>query len=199
MDPTAPNNNDPESPKSQPSPIQPGQFVTTEEEENGQFKQPPSPQPSPTSQPSASAPPPAPPPQAAPQPPLPTGTNLAGAVQEPPSPETGPAPQFENQPSPTPYVAPQTSGEPPPTGPSTIAKFRVILIVLGFLLLIALVAAVAWFFILKKVSSQEGTKTAGENRETVEVPTPPPARKSGGFSELPPATEEAEESTPESD
>lgn len=188
-DPTAPGNNnpqDPNNPNPQTSPIQPGQFVTAQEEENGIFKQPPSPQP-PVNE---TVSPPTPPPQP---------INLAGSIEQPappPTPTEQPQtePQFANQPSPTPYVPPQASGQPPQTPPTTIGKLRIVLIILGFLLLIGLIAAVAWLFVFNKSTAKESAKTEPESTQ-VEVPSPPPARKSGGFSQLPQATEEAEEST----
>lgn len=165
MDPTAPNNNDPKKPKFPQSPIQPGQFVTTGEEETAVFKQ---------------------------APPLQPQLGAQAPLSPNPQPQPEPEPKFENQPSPTPYVAPAASGQPPASAPSTIAKLRVFLIIFGFLLLVGLIASVAYLFVFKKSGTQESAKTSAGG-QVVELPSPPPARRTGGFSELPQATEEAEE------
>ncbi|MBI3283017.1 hypothetical protein HYZ70_02975 [Candidatus Curtissbacteria bacterium] len=193
MDPTAPNNRDPKSPNSQKSPLEPGQFVTAGEEENGVFKQPPAPQPEQTSASDEQ-----PQPKEAPRPP----TNLASQTPSQPGPTSPSAPQpaaeppqFANQPSPTPYVPPSAKGSPPPSPPSAITKLRIVLIILGFLLLVLALSSVAWFFIFSKTAGGKSTKVESQTPQ-VEFPSPPPARSSGGFSELPQATEEAGESTP---
>jgi hypothetical protein len=63
------------------------------------------------------------------------------------------------------------------------------------LLLIGLLGALAWFFVFNK-SGSSSSATTTSNEAPVEFPTPAPPRQSGGFSELPPATNEAQESPP---
>ncbi len=179
--------NNPPDPNSA-SPIEPGQFVTTGD--GGVFKEPPPPQVpnSPAPQTNQPAPSPLPPPMSAPSAPQP-GLQFAQSI--PP----GTTPQPETQPTPTPYVPPQAANQEPSAPSSTISKLKKLLIILGFLLLIVLIGALAWFFVLGK-----GKLPIGDNKTTQEPSiapatqtfTPPPVRTTGGFSELPPATGEAE-------
>lgn len=195
MDPTAPNNNNnPKDPNAPKNPIQPGQFVAVGEDEDGVFKQPPTPAPNIPQEVQAAPPPPQtevttppPPPQPAPAP----GLNIAPQQAAPEQ-----TSQFANQPSPTPYVPPTATGQTPASPPSTIGKLRTVLIVLGFLLLVGLIAAIVWFFVLGRSKNGSGAKTSAQEETSVEAPSPPPARKTGGFSELPPASGSAQESTP---
>lgn len=176
---TAPNDpNNPNDPNVK-SPIQPGQFVTSGEEESGVFKQPPTPEPQ----------------QASLEPPSVNLDTLQPNPEPPTQPVTEPR-QFANQPSPTPYVPPATSGQTPPSQPSTITKLRIVLVILGFLLIALVLAAGAWFFMFRSTGEIENTAVESENSQ-VEIPTPRPARSSGGFSELPQATEESQEATSE--
>ena len=221
MDPTAPKDN--QNPPQAASPIQPGQFVVAGDED-GVFKEPPapvSPKPSPSAtslsqeqkQPASSPLPPLPS-QPLPQPSGP-GINLSTESQ--PSPSVTPpsnqsqqetsttsAQPSQTQPDPTPYVAPQPGDVPYPnntTGapqepPSLIKKFRMIAIFMVVLVLVGALVAVAWFFVLGK-KSNEPIKTENVEQAQVEEPSPLSKRTTGGFAELPAATSEAEESTPQ--
>ena len=64
------------------------------------------------------------------------------------------------------------------------------------LVLVAALVAVAWFFVLGK-KPNESVKTENTQQAQVEEPSPLPKRTTGGFAELPVATSEAEESTPQ--
>lgn len=189
MDPTAPNNNDTKDPNIPPtSPIQPGQFVVSGGD-NDIFKEPPAPlAQTPPVLTQAAPPPPAPElqvqqPQSQPSP------------AEPPQPlsQEGAPQQFENQPSPTPYVAPNAQATPPPQSPSQIGKLRIVAIALGFLLIVGAIGAAVWFFVLNKPNKTAATTKSQE--APLEAPPSPKARTSGGFAELPEATEQAQEST----
>lgn len=196
--------NNPQDPNAQKNPIEPGQFVVTGDQ-NDIFKEPQNPAsttPEPPPQnlkqdtPPASnlpgvEPPLAPPPTPMFEPPSPASSqeNLAGVQPQ--------EPQFENQPSPTPYVPPTTEGQTPQSPQSIISRLRVVFIAVGFLLLVALIGAGVYFFILGK--SKKSDNTTQTTQESAELPLPTPARTSGGFSELPPATPSAQESTPSGD
>lgn len=191
MDPTAPKNSDPVDPNTQPtSPIQPGQFVVSSDE-NDIFKEPPAPlAQTPPVLTQAAPPPPAPEPQVQQSQPQPQKTPVEPL--QPISQEGAPA-QFANQPSPTPYVAPNASASPPPQSPSQIGKLRIVAIALGFLLIVGAIGAAIWFFVLNKPTKTAATTQSQE--APLEAPPSPKARTSGGFAELPQATEQAQEST----
>lgn len=188
------------------SPIQPGQFVVVEGKD-GVFKQPPVP--SIQSTPPRTA---GPPPDLNPlpsEPAVPPAPSAPGPQVNPFSSHLDPSAQSEtaasipsvgavnppiSQPDPTPYAPPaQEAG--PPQGPSVIKKLRIVMIIAGVLILAAGIAAFVWFFVLNK---KPGPATKTEVSEEAQIEEPPQIekRKSGGFSELPPATQEAAESTP---
>lgn len=182
MDPTAPNNNNPKDPKEPQSPIQPGQFVSVGADE-GVFKQPPvTPmQTQPLENPIQAAP--SFPPSQQPEPQM--------AQNVPQMPEQFP-PQ---QPNPTPFAPPLSTSQPEQSGPpSTISRMRIILIIVGFIVLIALIGVAVWLFILPRMQNNQSNKITTEETP-IEAPSPPPPRTTGGFSDLPSATEEASEST----
>src|SRR3989304_6027691 len=215
MNPTPPKDN--QNPPQAASPIQPGQFVVAGDED-GVFKEPPAPvpkapTPSATSlspeqkQPATSAPPPSPPPPPQPQSP-PPDAQLSATTQPSPLP-TSTSNQLKpeeasSQPDPTPYVAPQPGSPSYPSDTtgglgepsSLIKKFRMIAIFVVALVLVGTLVAVAWFFVLGK-KSNEPIKTENVEQAQVEEPSPLSKRTTGGFAELPAATSEAEESTPQ--
>lgn len=185
------------------SPIQPGQFVVVEGKD-GVFKQPPAP----SIQTTPSAPPPSfkplpsepavPPAPSAPEPQVePFSPHLAPSAQPEAAssiPPAGAAPPPISQPDPTPYTPPaQEAG--PPQGPSVIKKLRIVIVIAGALILVAGIAAFVWFFVLNKKPGMGAKTEVGEEVQIEELPQIE-KRKSGGFSELPPATQEAAESTP---
>lgn len=226
MDPTAPKDNK-NPPKA--SPIQPGQFVVAGDEDGVFKEPPVPVSPTPVSpatslsqeqkQPASSPLPPLPsqpPSQPSPQSPGP-GINLS--VESQPSPSVTPisnqsqqetsttsSQPSQTQPDPTPYVAPQPGDVPYPnntTGapqepPSLIKKLRMIAIFVVVLVLVGALAAVAWFFVLGKKSNGP-VKTENTQQAQIEEPSPFPKRTTGGFAELPVATSEAEESTPQAE
>lgn len=178
--------NNPQDPNAT-SPIEPGQFVTSGD--GGVFKEPPSPQMPNLQAPQPTQGVPSPFPPANPQPTTPQ-PGLQFAQSMPP----GANPQPE-QPSPTPYIQPQASNQTSSGAPSTISKLKKLLIILGFILLIALIGALAWFFVIGKGKLPVGNSTASQpplNEPAVQASPSPPARTTGGFSELPPATGEAQ-------
>lgn len=209
------------------NPIQPGQFVVAGEEDGvfkeppapspPLANLPPSPLPKIPEKPSSSPPPLS---QGATLPPLPqepsaaAGPNLSSFKPPQPPPadkltsqqETPPPSSTQiasNQPDPTPFVAekpqsspdqniPQSTQEPP----SLIKKLRIIAIVIVFLVLIAVILSIVWFFVLGK-KSKEPVKIEDTDQIQVEEPSPLPKRTTGGFADLPVATSQAEESTPQ--
>ena len=179
MDPTAPNDpnnpSNPNDPKTPPSPIQPGQFVTAGQDD-GVFGQPP--------------------------PPITPQVQLAGQLPQSPlaqgSPDSAVPPSPQTQPSPEPYIPPDQPGQGSAQETSIIGKLRGLLIVFGLLLLLGLVAAAVWFLVLDK--SQTPQTSSAADQVQIEAPPTPQSNTSGGFSNLPPATEEAQpESTPSSE
>lgn len=205
--PQDPNSKDPTSQNPPPNPIEPGQFVVAGQED-GVFKQPPSPspqqtEPAPTTLPTPQEPSPA---QGFSLPPHPPQKQPASITEPPVSPllsQTTVPPQAtsaaEPQPDPTPFVQPPSGSTTDPVTtpePSMIKKLRLIAVVAIFVVLILLAVAILWFFVLGK-RSQEPNKTENEIAAQIEEPSPPPKRTSGGFAELPPATESASEATPQ--
>lgn len=226
MDPTAPKDNQQTGEgdqENQNSPIQTGQFVVSPDPGANPGN---NPNPAPT-QPQPENPLPTPPPtqpdnlQADVQESVAaaTGPNLAGELpQTPPTQSTPPAPEAPpvqspqvppaGQPNPVPFTPPtqspptqQQGAQPPevPTGEgsSKIGKFKIFVIIIGLLVLITIIAALVWFFVLNK-SSQ--TVTTSENFIAIEEPVIPSPATNGGFSDIPEATQEAtEEPEPESE
>lgn len=149
-----------------------------------------------------------------------TGANLAGisdpaaqAPQENLNPiDSGPLNQSSQdlQPDPTPFVPPGqdqlNAGAPipPPVPPITpvgsgqpgdgskSAKLKSLIIIVGIFILVAILAAVAWYFILNKGSNESTTTT---NTNPVELPTSAPTRNDSGFGNIPSPLPEASEST----
>lgn len=182
---TVPNNSRPDESNSQKpvgtppeSIIQPGQYAIAGGD--GVFKEPPAPTGAGNSNQVPSAP----------QAPMPQPT----VPQPPPPVVTQQAPSYsENQPNPTPYVPPQGQGIPENSSPSGIRKMRLVIMVAGLLLLIVLIAALAWFLVLSKNHNASQKAQTEENK--IELPTPQPQRTTGGFSEIPPATDGAQQAT----
>lgn len=212
MDPTVPQGNKPNNP-AEPNPIQTGQFVVTQGVETVNPQEPLSPQqpiaaaqnspsftpqPAPFSSIATSSPTnpimPSPAPPVAPSQ-FPVNNPPPSAANTPPPPS---APQFlDGQPNPTPFISPN-SPMPSPQGGSGgggIHKLRTIVMVVIALVLIGALAGGGWFFYNRMKSSKEQDKTAS-GETPIEAPSPTPPRTSGGFSELPPATGEAIQSTP---
>lgn len=199
MDPTAPkdnNNNQGTNPPS-PSPIQPGQFVVAPRED---ITPPP---PSEPEQPPQESPQPSQPASPAKrgeftQPPASPGESLGGPSPKEPAPSKEPAPLFaQDQPNPTPFVAPtpppemaQEKDTPPP---SKIQRARKILIIVGILLLVAILGAIVWLFIVGR-SREQPAKTQSQEVSTSQEPSQPPIpkRTTGGFADLPAATRESQ-------
>lgn len=189
-DPTAPkdslNPNNPPNPPSDPppSPILAGQFVVAPDQD-GIFKQPPPPS-------SPSTPPPPPTEPLPIQPAQPTGVNLP--LPEPPLPPSPFPPQTPpsfppTQPDPTPYTPPPPSQSQFSPPPSQIKRARVYLIILGIFLIVVILAALLWFFVLGQNRKSQPAKTEAPQEET---PTPPSIKRTtGGFADLPQATETA--------
>lgn len=204
MDPTAPkdNNNNQGTNPPGPSPIQPGQFVVappaspdapaSPRGERGESLGGPAADPD--------TPPQPPPPEETPQPPQPASTQRGEFAQTPqePAPQSEPEPLFaQNQPNPTPFVAPtplpemaQEKDTPPP---SKIQRARKILIIVGILLLVVILGAIVWLFIVGR-SREQPAKTQSQEVSTGQEPSlaPIPKRTTGGFADLPAATRESQ-------
>ena len=144
--------------------------------------------------------------------PPPTALQEPNLINVPPAPQTEPqlqpsldsnppasqqlpsaAPAFSNQPNPAPYTPPPSANQQPPSISSTITKLRKVLIILGFVFLVLLIAIAVWFLVLNK-SQKQGAVTTQVPEVQINLPSTPPARTSGGFSELP-ATPSAPEAT----
>ena len=110
-----------------------------------------------------------------------------------------------SQPDPTPFVAQKQQGssdqnipQSPQEPPSLIKKLRLVAIVIFSLVLVAVILFVVWFFVLGK-KPNEPVKIDDANEIQVEEPVPLPKRTTGGFADLPQATDQAEESIPETE
>lgn len=199
MDPTAPkddpNQNNPTSPPPPASPIEPGQFVVAPKASPDESLGGPAAD--------TTIPPPAepqsPPPEETLQPPQPASTQRGEFAQTPqgPAPQSEPEPLFaQNQPDPTPFVAPT----PPPESAaqtevpsSRIQSARKILIIVGLLLLVGILGAIVWLFIVGR-SRNLPTKTQSQEVTVSQEPSLPPIpkRTTGGFADLPTATRESQ-------
>ena len=209
MDPTAPNDNqqNPEGNANvQNNPVQPGQFVVSGEQgavsgDPGVNIQQPNLDPqSPVDNTGQQMPPP----------PGPVGSQLAG--ESPPMPQNDPAavnPQFAaptpafsapvntQQPDTTPFAAapgapmgPQAQGsQVPPDSDSKMAKLKIVAIIAAILILVAIIVALVWFFVLNKKSNDQVNINTQQTQ--VEEPTIPSPQTESGFGDIPPATEEA--------
>lgn len=178
MDPTAPNDPNNPNPASPPNPIQPGQFVVAGEDA------------APASAPQQQA-------NAAPAQPA---VSLAGQRQES-------APVFPNapvsgastQPDPTPYMPPTGSpngATPPPLPAESKGKgSKLIIMVLAVIVLISIIGAVLWFFVLPKTKTA-ATKTEDTSTQVQEEPSAPPQRTEGGFGQIPESTAPAQVDPP---
>src|SRR3989344_6676352 len=143
-----------------------------------------------------------------------TGTNLAGSMDPTALPQDNPlAPQEttlpteQQQPDPTPFTpppsplggapapdanpagVPQPPGTPPSQGESKAGKMKSLIIVVAVFILVAILAAVAWYFILNKGQTQEDNTTT--DTRPIELPSSPSPKTSGGFGDLPSPTPEA--------
>lgn len=191
MDPTAPkdNNSNQGTKPPSPSPIEPGQFVVA-------------PPVSPDTSVGGSAPdttlPPPPQPEPSQEIPLqsPQPTPLASDTEPVPAPE--PEPLFaQNQPNPTPFVAPTSSPETAQAQAdqplSKIQRARKILIIVGIFLLVAILGAIVWLFIVGR-SREQPAKTQSQEVSPGQEPSQPPIpkRTAGGFADLPAATRESQ-------
>jgi len=99
------------------------------------------------------------------------------------------------QPDPTPFTGPtQQATVPTQQSPgSKIKKMKLIAILIAVLILIGIVAAVAWFFILnKKQVNTQSAKT--QNVQETTEPTPSPQNPTDRFGNLPQATESVQAS-----
>lgn len=190
-DPTAaPENNTPTPQESnsstRDSPIEPGQFVVAGDPSI--FKQPPPP--GPTSPPTGSLPstPTSAPQESPPTPPQPPSSQPLPPEQVP----AAPNPPAADQPNPAPYVPPTAAAPTQLEPPSAIARLRKLAIVLVALVIISTIAGAAWFLFLNKTSP----KTQVEEPETVLEPSPLPLpkRTTGGFADLPAATDQSQAS-----
>lgn len=207
MDPTAPDDNqqNPEGNANvQNNPVQPGQFVVSDEpgavpRGPGVNQQPNLGTQSPIDNTGQQMSPP----------PGPVGPQLAGEL--PPVPQNDPAalpPQFgapapafsdpaNTQPDPTPFAAapgapmsPQTQGpQMPPNPDSKMAKLKIVAIIAAVLILMAIVAVLVWFFVLNKKPNEQVNINTQQTQ--VEEPTIPSPQTESGFGDIPPATEEA--------
>ncbi len=193
MDPTAQTNNPNPQGDSAKSPIEPGQFVVAGEDTAQ--TQPIAQQPQVSEQTPASL-------GISPKPgfSLAQDKNLAQSypTPPPPPPPTPPTPQQPDQPmqpDPTPFAGPgqipNTPVSPQPPG-SKMKKIKLFVIVIAVLVLIGIVAAVAWFFVLQKPQAPESAKT--QDTQQVVEPTSTPQLPTGGFGQLPQATNGAEAS-----
>ena len=136
-----------------------------------------------------------------------TGTNLAGKpdADVPPEP-VAPLPSTEQQPDPTPFTPPPPppSGAAPTSGPSPVGtqpsgdqsggesnsgKMKSLIIVVAVFILVAILAAVAWYFILNRGQTVENNVTG--DTSPLELPSSPSPRTEGGFGNLPEGTPEA--------
>lgn len=187
--------------------VQPGQYVVAGEDAQGQ--QHPQDPPHPLDQPTFTAPtsapigaPPAPAHEAVPTPPM-SGFNIASTqttpnvaqdptlTQQTQAPSSAPSPSGlppidTNQPDPSPYTPPPPTQDHLPDGESKLKKFRTVFIILAIVLLLGIIAGIAYFFIFGKTNKAVQTG----NTQTVEEP-PLPAGGDKGFADLPSATSEA--------
>lgn len=94
------------------------------------------------------------------------------------------------QPDPTPYVPPQTNQFQPETPPndSRIKKLRIIAIIVGALVLIAIAGALLWFFVFRPMTNKAAKTQSNEAAAELNEPPPVPKNTQGGFGELPQAT-----------
>ncbi len=206
MDPTAQTNNPNPQGDAAKSPIEPGQFVVA-----GADPVPPQPQPAPPAQQApigqpqqpASPPQPMSPPQPRPGFSLAQDKNLAQSFPTPPPqpqvpsppPPPPPQPDMTMQPDPTPFTGPGQQGSVPTQQPpaSKMKKIKLIVILIAVLILIGIVAAVAWFFILNKPQTTAQNVKTQNVQETIE-PTPLPQTPTNGFGNLPQATDSGQAS-----
>ena len=130
---------------------------------------------------------------------------ILGAVPEPnpipqtpqpplsPLPNTLPAePEFApNQPNPTPYAPPpNTPNAQSSQGGSKLKSLKLIAIIAGILVLVAIIGVLVWFFVINGKSNQAAsTQNTGTN---VTEQLPLPKIDKGGFGDLPQATASAQ-------
>lgn len=140
--------------------------------------------------------------QTPPPPPPPSAPETPNAPPPPPP----PPPNQPPQPDPTPFSVQPNQFTPPVEGAqnqgsSKVNKFRKIFMILIVLVLVGIIAAVAYIFVIQKdfFGKKEDVKT--DTSDTVlDEPLPSPQRGSGGFSTLPQSSESAQpESTGTSD
>ncbi|OGD96518.1 hypothetical protein A3F02_00680 [Candidatus Curtissbacteria bacterium RIFCSPHIGHO2_12_FULL_38_9b] len=114
-------------------------------------------------------------------------------IPEPVNAQSNITPTLENnQPDPAPYTPPQANNVeniPEEGGSSKLDKMRLIAIVTAAVLLLAIIAAIVWFFVLGKKG--EPVKTEVDINQQVEEPPLIPKRINDGFGDLPEATSEA--------
>lgn len=188
-DPTVPKDNTSTQGSNSPnpkSPIEPGQFVVAGQDDV--FKQPPS-SPIPQSPP--------PPPEPSPPGPVKSQEPPPQMPLQPSMPEPQPSPPFSSQiapdqPNPSPYVPPTTTTPTQQEPPSMIQKLRKIAVILVMLIVLASAAAAVWFFVLGKNRAQ--TPQSQEETVVEASPSPLPKRTTGGFVDLPAATQESQAS-----
>ncbi len=162
----------------------------------------------PPQQPTPTPPLPSPPPSpqgfnlghAGPVPGIQPDDTLANHKPNEPSPQVPPLPPLATMnaaqpatPDPTPYAPPGNQSQPPQEGPSKIKNFRMIAIIGAGALLVAIVGALVWFFLLGNKNSQPAP-TATTNQTNVQEPILPPANPSSGFASLPQASQSATKS-----
>lgn len=119
------------------------------------------------------------------------GLDLAGSSQL----DRNVSPQVPvSQPDPTPFappLPPQPTQEAtlPTQDDSKIQKFKIIAIIVAVLVLIGIIVALVWFFVLGK-QKKEPVKT-DQDQVIQEEPSPSPARTDAGFGNLSQATPSA--------
>lgn len=190
MDPTAPDNNQPNTGSTTPqSPIQPGQFVVAGDDQQA----PQAPTPAPVAPQAVQDPVPTPPQPA---------VSLAGERQESIASQVlpnAPVTSASTQPDPTPFTAPgQAIGqqiESAQTNGGGGSKMKGIIIALALLALLTIIGAVVYFFVLPKLK-ENSAKTQTSTDVQIEEPSPPPQRTGSGFGDIPDSTTSAEQVPP---
>ncbi len=199
MDPTAQANNPNPQGDAAKSPIEPGQFVVA----GSDPATPSQPQVAPSAvqqTPSGQAPQAMPPQEPRPGFSLAQDKTLAQSFptpppQSPPPPPPQPQSDMAMQPDPTPFTGPNQQTTVPTQQPpgSKMKKIKLFVIIIAVLVLVGIVAAVAWFFILNKPQAASQSAKTENTQETIE-PTPALQTPTGGFGNLPQATDSVQAS-----
>jgi len=184
LDPTAPNNNQPNQGNTPPSPIQPGQFVVAGEDQQ--------PQPTPTSATPQTV-------QNPPQASQPT-VSLAGERSDQAIPQVLPnaaAGSASTQPDPTPFTAPNINQQATPdqTKSGGGSKIKMVIIIVAILALIAIIGATVYLFVLPKLKGNTAKPQTSTDVQ-IEEPSPLPPKTGNGFGDIPQSTESSQPTTP---